>query len=116
MPPLYQRRHFHFDGASEAALDAQHVVVVGVDPDASPRCNVSHPVEAVVESVRGLDELGSAPAIHGREIDQQGSAVSLSSNTGEPELVFRTLIRQEERQWLGRDRTWVGTSRTVLFV
>src|SRR5688572_3393595 len=105
MPPLYEHRHFDFDGPSEAALDAQHVVTLGIDPNASPRRDVTCPVEAVIESVRGLHQLGAAPAIHGCEIDEQGSALSVSSDPGNPELIVGTLSRQEKRQWLGRDRT-----------
>ena len=90
---LYQRGDLHVDRSSETPLHAQHVVISGIHPDASPRCDVPRPVEAVVVSARVFYQLGVAPAIHRREIDHQGSAVSVFRNSRDPESVLRTVRR-----------------------
>ena len=67
-------------------------------------------------SARVFYQLRVAPAIHRREIDQQGSPVPVFRHSRSPESVLRTVRRQQKRKRFGGQRIGVGASRAVFLV
>src|SRR4029079_5411288 len=106
----------HVDRAVQAALDAQHVIGRGVDPDAAARGDRALPVEAVVMPPLVLDQLGLAGTAHGREVDDQRAAIAFAALAHRHEPVGLAARRQQERERLRRERGGIGAAAAVLAI
>src|SRR6185436_3728945 len=94
VPPLNPRRDSHAGRSADTSLNAQHVIALRIDPDASPRGDISRPVETVLVPLLVFDQFGVALPIDRGEVDADGGAVSLLRESRGLELILRTMSRE----------------------